>query len=68
MYSNAECTAKGGNWHANGECYYPNGGSISYDCREVNNSPLAMLYENRYVVGGVVVVGGLLALRMSMRK
>ena len=68
IYTESECTKKGGMWHQNGECTYPNGGSISWDCREVNNDPIAKLYENRYIIGGVVVVGGLLAWRMSMRK
>jgi hypothetical protein len=68
IYTESECTKKGGVWHQNGECTYPDGKSISWDCREVNNDPIAKLYENRYIIGGVVVVGGLLAWRMSMRR
>ena len=68
LYTNAECTAKGGKYAENGECFYQGGNSISYDCRDVNNSPIAMVYENRYIIGGVVVVGGLLAWRYSMMR
>ena len=67
LYSAAECEAKGGKPSGNGECTYPNGGSISWDCREVNNSSVAMLYEKRYYIGGIVLVGGFLAWRY-MRK
>lgn len=68
VYTQAECDAKDGNWSQNGECLYKNGGSISYDCREVNNDPIGMLYENRYYVGGALVVGGLLYWRMSRQR
>ena len=67
LYSEAECSAKGGNWHGNGECYYPSGGSLSWDCRGVNSDPVAMLYERRYYIGGAVVLGGLLYWRMRSR-
>ena len=68
MYTQTECDAKGGTWHQNGECTYRTGGSISYDCREVNNDPIGMLYENRYYVGGALAIGGLLYWRMSRRQ
>ena len=68
LYSAEACKAKGGNPLGNNECGYPQGGSISWDCREVNNNPIAMVYENRYYIGGVVVVGGLLAWRYSMMR
>lgn len=32
-YSQAECDMIGGNWHANGECIKPQGGSFTWDCR-----------------------------------
>ena len=67
LYSESECKSKGGIFHANGECTYPTGGSISYDCREVNNDPVAMLYQRRYYIGGALVVGGLLYWRMRSR-
>jgi hypothetical protein len=67
LYSESECSAKGGIFHANGECTHPTGGSISYDCREVNNDPLAMIYQRRYYIAGALVVGGLLWWR-SQRK
>ena len=68
LYSESECTKKKGQWHPGGECTYLKGGSISWDCREVNNDPIAKVYENRYIIGGVILVGGLLAWRMSRRK
>ena len=68
LYTDPECAAKGGKWDRSGECHYPGGNSISWDCREVNNDPMAKLYENRYVIGGAVVVGGLLAWRYSMMR
>ena len=67
LYSESECKAKKGVFHANGECTYPTGGSISYDCREVNNDPVAMLYQRRYYIGGALVLGGLLYWRMRSR-
>ena len=67
LYNEGECKSKGGIFHANGECTYPTGGSISYDCREVNNDPVAMLYQRRYYIGGALVVGGLLYWRMRSR-
>ena len=67
LYNESECKSKGGIFHANGECTYPTGGSISYDCREVNNDPVAMLYQRRYYIGGALVVGGLLYWRMRSR-
>ena len=36
-YTRAECDRLGGIWHANGECTKPQGGSYSWDCRNVNN-------------------------------
>ena len=67
LYNESECKSKGGIFHANGECTYPTGGSISYDCREVNNDPVAMLYQRRYYIGGALVLGGLLYWRMRSR-
>jgi hypothetical protein len=67
LYSEGECKSKGGIFHANGECTYPTGGSISYDCRGVNNDPIAMLYQRRYYIGGALAVGGLLWWRMRSR-
>ena len=68
LYTETECQNKGGLFHANGECTYPTGGSISWDCREVNKDPIAMLYQNRYYIGGAAIVGGLLYWRMSSRR
>ena len=68
LYTESECSKKGVQWHQSGECTYPDGNSISYDCREVNNSPIAMVYENRYIIGGVVVVGGLMFWRYNMMR
>ena len=68
LYTQKECEGKGGNWHQNGECTYPNGGSLSWDCREVNNDPVAMLYQYRWHIGGAAVAGGLLYWRMSTRR
>ena len=67
LYSESECKSKKGFFSANGECVYPTGGSISYDCREVNNDPVAMLYQRRFYIGGALVVGGLLYWRMRSR-
>lgn len=64
LFTEAECTQKGGIWHANGECTKSAGGSYSWDCRDVNNDPLDMLWQKRYYIGGAVVVGGLLYWRM----
>ena len=68
LYTESECSSKGGMWHQNGECSYPQGGSISYDCREVNNDPIAMLYENRYYIGGAIVLGGIVAWRYNVMR
>ena len=68
LYNEGECKSKGGIFHANGECTYPTGGSISYDCREVNNDPVAMLYQRRYYIGGALAIGGLLWWRMRSRS
>ena len=38
IYTRAECDRLGGNWHGNGECTKPEGGSHSWDCRDVNNA------------------------------
>ena len=67
LYNESECKSKKGVFSANGECVYPTGGSISYDCREVNNDPVAMLYQRRFYIGGALVVGGLLYWRMRSR-
>ena len=40
LYSQAECTSLGGNFHDNGECTHPNGGSFSWDCRKLNTAPV----------------------------
>ncbi len=63
FYSAEECKAKGGYVGGVGECLYSKG-SLSWDCRGVNDTPLGMLYENRFYIGGALVVGGILALRM----
>lgn len=68
LYSESECKSKGGEWSATGDCVYPTGGSISYDCREVNNDPVAMAYQRRYYIGGALLVGGLLWWRMRSRS
>ena len=69
VYTKTECESKNGLYHSNGECSYPTGGSISWDCRSVNDDPMAMLYQYRYYIGGAAVAGGLLYWRsMSMRR
>lgn len=68
IYTQSECESKNGIFHANGECSYPTGGSISWDCRGVNDDPIATLYQFRYYIGGAAVVGGLLYWRMSSRR
>ncbi len=68
LYTKSECEKLDGNYHANGECTYKSGGSISYDCREVNNDPMATLYANRYYIGGAIAVVGLISWRMMMKK
>ena len=67
LYTRAECESKEGIYHANGECTYKTGGSLSYDCRDVNNDPMAMLYANRYYIGGGLAVAGLVYWRMRSR-
>lgn len=67
IYTEQECKDKNGNWSANGECNRPDV-SISYACRELNSSTVAMLYQSRYMIGGVVLVGGLLAYRYNMLR
>ena len=37
LYTQSECTAMGGNWSHNGECLKKEGGSWSWDCRDLNN-------------------------------
>ena len=68
LYTEGECKSKGGIWSASGDCRRPTGGSISYDCREVNNDPVAMIYQRRYYIGGALVLGGLLYWRMRSRS
>jgi hypothetical protein len=36
IYTQAECNKMQGNWHANGECTKKEGGSWSWDCRDLN--------------------------------
>jgi hypothetical protein len=38
-YSASECQQLGGNHYASGECLKPEGGSWSWDCRDLNNQP-----------------------------
>ena len=68
LYTETECQSKNGIWHSNGECTYPSGGSISWDCREVNNDPVATLYQYRFYIGGAVVAGGLVYWRMRAMR
>ena len=37
LYTQEECNALTGNFHGNGECTKREGGSFSWDCRELNN-------------------------------
>lgn len=37
LYSQAECNVFNGNYHGNGECTKKEGGSYSWDCRNVND-------------------------------
>jgi len=39
VYTASECSQLGGNHYANGECLKPEGGSWSWDCRDLNNQP-----------------------------
>ena len=66
-YTASECSALGGNPGGNDECLKPGGGSFSWDCRDVNNDPVAMVYQYRYYLVGAAVVGGVLYYR-SMRR
>jgi hypothetical protein len=68
LYSQSECEKKNGIFHANGECTYPTGGSLSWDCREVNNDPIATLYQYRWYIGGAAVAGGLVYWRMNAMR
>ena len=68
LYTRAECESKDGIYHANGECTRATGGSFSYDCRKVNNDPLAMLWAWRWYIGGAAAVGGVLWYRRKMKK
>lgn len=36
LYTRGDCDAIGGNFHGNGECTKPQGGSFSWDCRGLN--------------------------------
>ena len=67
VYTRDECEGLSGSWHANGECSRPEGGSFSYDCREINKDPMDWFVRNRYMLaaGAVVVAGGVW---WSMRK
>ena len=38
LYNQAECNAFNGNFHGNGECTKKEGGSYSWDCRNVNDA------------------------------
>ena len=37
LYEKTECDKLAGNWHGNGECTKPAGGSFSWDCRVLNS-------------------------------
>jgi hypothetical protein len=43
-YTSDECNLMTGNWHGNGECTKKQGGSYSWDCRELNtkNPPIIL--------------------------
>jgi hypothetical protein len=53
QYSRSECDKMGGTFHAGGDC-----SPYTNMCSELNLNPLAMLYENRYIIGGLVILGG----------
>ncbi len=63
LYSFTECDALGGLWHANGECTRPEGGSISLDCKAVNDDPLdtamRMVMKYKWFIGGAMLTTGL---------
>ena len=39
IYSNNDCNQLKGKWSSNGECLKPEGGSFSWDCRQLNFPP-----------------------------
>lgn len=43
LYNQQECNTLGGNFHANGECIKPQGGSYSWDCRVLNTAKGSIL-------------------------
>jgi hypothetical protein len=68
LYTRAECEGGlGGTWHANGECTRPEGGSFSAGCAHLNSSWIAKMYPWRWMIGGVLVVGGFMAWRRSRK-
>jgi len=67
LYTRAQCERMDGIYHANGECTRPEGGSFSYDCRKLNNDPLAILYSWKWYIGGAAAVGGVLWWRNRRR-
>ena len=54
QYTRSECDKLGGIFHAGGDC-----SPFTNMCSELNQNPIAWLYEYRYVIGGVAVAGGL---------
>ena len=74
LYTERECMAVSGSkgrWIvSSGECLRPDDGSFSYDCAYLNTDPhpLEWLYSMRWIIGSVAVVGGVLAIRASMKK
>ena len=48
LYSQDDCDKLGGNYHANGECTKPLGGSFSWDCRGLNSVAAAAPAEIQY--------------------
>jgi hypothetical protein len=60
LYNADECNALNGIWHGNGECSKPQGGSYSWDCRDLNTNPPPKLLSlgplNVYLSGRTLII------------
>jgi uncharacterized protein Smg (DUF494 family) len=45
VYTKDECNKLDGNWYPDGECTMKQGGSFSWDCKELNNNDLLNTYK-----------------------
>lgn len=48
LYNQSECDQLNGNFHGNGECYKKEGGSWSWECRELNKADTMTILDATY--------------------